>query len=239
MHLTEVADPRAFGCVPTDAQDRVTAFLEKMPDPVMNRINAGCYVFRRSIVDGIPFGRPVSVERETFPGLLAAGALVLGYVDLAYWLDLGTPEAFVRGSCDLVSGRVASPAVPGPSGESLVLPGAEVAADAKVFGGTTVGMGARIGAGALVEGSVLHDGAVIEAGAHIRGSVVGRDAFIGVGTVLEGVVVGDGARVGAGNDCSAGCASSATPYSATAASASAPTANLGLSCAQQTGGHCV
>ena len=204
LHLTEVEDPRAFGCVPTDAQDRVTAFLEKMPDPVTNRINAGCYVFRRSIVDTIPFGRPVSVERVTFPGLLAAGALVLGYVDLAYWLDLGTPAAFVRGSCDLVSGRVASPAVPGPTGESLVLPGADVAADAKVFGGTTVGAGARIGPGALVEGSVLHDGAVVEAGAHVRASVVGRDAFVGAGTVVEGAVIGDGARVGAGNELLAG-----------------------------------
>jgi len=204
LHLTEVEDPRAFGCVPTDAQDRVTAFLEKMPDPVTNRINAGCYVFRRAIVDTIPFGRPVSVERETFPGLLAGGAMVLGYVDLAYWLDLGTPAAFVRGSCDLVSGRVASPAVPGPTGESLVLPGADVAADAKVFGGTTVGAGARIGAGAVVEGSVLHDGAVVEAGAHVRASVVGRDAFVGAGTVVEGAVIGDGARVGAGNELLAG-----------------------------------
>ena len=58
-----------------------------------DQINAGCYVFRRSAVETIPAGRPVSVERETFPGLLAAGATVLGYVDSAYWLDTGTPAA--------------------------------------------------------------------------------------------------------------------------------------------------
>ena len=70
LHLTEVEDPRAFGCVPTDEHGRVTAFLEKTPDPVTNQVNAGCYVFRRSVIDAIPAGRPVSVERETFPGLI-------------------------------------------------------------------------------------------------------------------------------------------------------------------------
>ncbi len=126
LYLTEVEDARAFGCVPLDDDGRVTAFLEKMPEPVTNRINAGCYVFRRSVIDRIPEGKVVSVERETFPGLLADGATVMGYVDTAYWLDLGTPEAFVRGSRDLVTGALASPALPGPTGDRLVLDGASV-----------------------------------------------------------------------------------------------------------------
>jgi mannose-1-phosphate guanylyltransferase len=200
LHLTEVEDPRAFGCVPTDATGRVTDFLEKTPHPVTNRINAGCYVFRRGVLDGIPTGRPVSVERETFPTLLREGACVLGHLDPAYWLDLGTPAAFVRGSRDLVLGRVHSPALPGEPGECLVLRGAQVAADAVVTGGTTVGAGAVIGAGAVVEGSVLLDGAVVGDGATVRDSIVGRAATVGAGTVLDGVVVGDGADVGAGNE---------------------------------------
>ena len=200
LHLTEVEDPRAFGCVPTDADGRVTAFLEKTPDPVTNRINAGCYVFRRGLIDTIPADRPVSVERETVPDLVAAGAQVLGHVDPAYWLDLGTPAAFVQGSSDLVTGKLSSPALPGPVGEFLVLPGAVVAADAVLSGGTTVGAGAQVGAGAVVEGSVLLDGAVVRAGAQVRSSVVGRDAVVGAGTVLSGVVVGDEAEVGEGNE---------------------------------------
>ncbi len=206
LHLTEVEDARAFGCVPTDDSGRVTAFLEKMPNPVTNRINAGCYVFRRSVVDAIPADRPVSVERETFPELVAAGALVLGHVDAAYWLDLGTPAAFVRGSCDLVLGKLVSPALPGPTGDRLLLPGAEVADDAVVTGGTAVGAGARVAAGATVEGSVLLDGAVVGAGAVVRGSVVGRDATVGPGAALDGVVVGDGASRGRGQRAGARCA---------------------------------
>src|SRR5262249_3669286 len=101
LHLTKVDDPRAFGCVPTDSSGLVTAFLEKDPNPVTNQINAGTYVFRRAVVDDIPTGRPVSVERETFPGLLAAGARVVSYVDSTYWRDLGKPNDFALGSADL------------------------------------------------------------------------------------------------------------------------------------------
>src|SRR6195952_769809 len=160
LYLTEVEDPRAFGCVPTDDDGRVTAFLEKTPEPVTNRINAGCYVFRRRIIDDIPAGRPVSVERETFPGLLAEGALVMGHVDSSYWLDLGTPAAFVQGSCDLVQGRISSSALPGPVGDALLLEDAS-ADGASVTGGTTLGRHAHVAAGATVERSVVFDGAEV------------------------------------------------------------------------------
>lgn len=203
LHLSRVEDPRAFGLVPTDDTGRVTAFLEKPETPeqiVTDQINAGAYIFRRSVIDTIPAGRPVSVERETFPGLLASGAHLQGMVDSTYWLDLGTPRAFVRGSADLVLGRAPSPAVPGRCGEQLVLAGATVAADAKLTGGTVVGEGALIGAGARIEGSAVLAGAVVEPGAVITDSLVGAGARIGSRTVVEDAVIGDGARVGADNE---------------------------------------
>ena len=152
LHLVEVPDPSRFGCVPTDGTGRVTAFLEKTPEPVTNRINAGCYVFRRSVIDEIPPGRVISVERETFPGLIDSGALVMGYLETAYWLDVGTPEAFVQGSRDLVLGRLVSAALPagaGAPGEMLRLAGGRVDPAARVCGGTVVGAGARGGRGCL------------------------------------------------------------------------------------------
>ncbi|MBQ0987207.1 NDP-sugar synthase [Streptomyces sp. F63] len=203
LHLTRVDDPRAFGLVPTDGSGRVTAFLEKPQTPeeiVTDQINAGAYVFDRSVIDSIPEGRPVSVERETFPGLLEAGAHLHGMVDSTYWLDLGTPQAFVRGSADLVLGRAPSPAVPGDCGDHLVLDGADVAPDAKLTGGTVVGTGARVGAGASLDGSTVLDGAVIGEGARITDSLIGAGAVIGARTVLHGAVIGDGATVGADNE---------------------------------------
>ncbi|MGV2920352.1 sugar phosphate nucleotidyltransferase [Streptomyces alfalfae] len=203
LHLTRVADPRAYGLVPTDPTGRVTAFLEKPQTPeeiVTDQINAGAYVFRRSVIDMIPAGRPVSVERETFPDLLSSGAHLQGMVDSTYWLDLGTPQAFVRGSADLVLGRAPSPAVPGRHGEHLVLPGASVAADAKLTGGTVIGADALIGEGVRIAGSTVLAGAVVEPGAVITDSLIGAGARIGTRSVLSGAVIGDAAAVGADNE---------------------------------------
>ncbi|MFD5702779.1 mannose-1-phosphate guanylyltransferase [Streptomyces lasiicapitis] len=203
LHLTKVADPRAYGLVPTDPTGRVTAFLEKPQTPqeiVTDQINAGAYVFRRSVIDTIPAGRPVSVERETFPDLLASGAHLQGMVDSTYWLDLGTPQAFVRGSADLVLGRAPSPAVPGRCGDRLILPSAQVAADAKLTGGTVVGEDAVVGEGARLVGSTVLSGAVIEPGAVITDSLIGARASVGARSVLTGAVIGDGAYVGADNE---------------------------------------
>lgn len=203
LYLTRVEDPRAFGLVPTDSEGRVVEFLEKPETDeqiVTDQINAGCYVFKRSLIDQIPTGRPVSVEREIFPELLASGAKVIGVVDDGYWLDLGTPLDFRKGSCDLVTGLAPSPALPGPTGKSLLLDTASVSADATVDGGTIVGRGARIRSGAVVHGSVVFDEAVIGAAAIVDGCVVGRGAVVGPNVILRGVVVGDGARIGPGNE---------------------------------------
>jgi mannose-1-phosphate guanylyltransferase len=197
LYLTRVADPRAFGCVPTDESGQVLAFLEKDPYPRSDQINAGAYVFRREVLESIPTGRPVSVERETFPGLLAGGGRLIGYISDAYWRDLGTPSDFVEGSADLVRGLAPTCALPGPAGEALLLAGAEIAADAVVTGGSTVGAGCVVESGAVVDGAVLFDGARIGAGAQVRRSVVGFDARVGPGAVLADAIVGDRAVLGA------------------------------------------
>jgi mannose-1-phosphate guanylyltransferase len=197
LHLVRVQDPRAFGCVPTDDDGRVTAFLEKTEDPPTDQINAGCYVFRRDVIESVPEGRPVSVERETFPGLLASGARMSGHVDVAYWRDMGTPLDLVKGSADLVRGVAPSAALPGPTGEHLLLDGASVHPTARVFGGTTVGRNVTIGKGARVEGSMLFDGAVVADEARVISSVVGFGARVDRGAVVHETVVGDRAVVGA------------------------------------------
>ncbi|WP_285488417.1 NDP-sugar synthase [Amycolatopsis taiwanensis] len=198
LHLQRVADPSRFGSVPTDENGRVTAFLEKTPNPPTDQINAGCYVFRREIIEAIPAGRRISVERDTFPGLLAAGAHLHGFVDASYWLDVGTPEAFVRGSADLVRGVAPTSALPGPVGEALILDGAHVAAGATVTGGATIGTGAEVATGARIDGSVLFDGVVIGEDVVVENSVLGVGARVEKGAVLRGVVLGDGATVGSG-----------------------------------------
>lgn len=195
LHLVEVDDARAFGCVPTDGDGRVTGFVEKSDRPVTNQVNAGCYVFRRRVVDEIPAGRVVSVERETFPALVAADRLVVGYVETAYWRDVGTPASLVAASRDLVLGMATSPAVPPAPGPARIAAAADVHDGARVDGGSLVDAGARVGEGARVTGSVVMAGAVVRARATVVDSVVGPDAVVGERASLEAVTLGDGARV--------------------------------------------
>ncbi|MGO1962406.1 MAG: sugar phosphate nucleotidyltransferase [Corynebacterium sp.] len=197
LHLLRVADPRAFGCVPTAEDGRVEAFLEKAEDPPTDQINAGCYVFQRDVIESIPEGRVVSVERDVFPDLLVKGRRLYGHVDQAYWRDLGTPDDFVRGSSDLVRGIAPSPLLAGRNGEALVDESAAVAGGALLLGGTVIGRGAEIGAGARVDTSVVFDGVEIEAGATVERCVVAAGARIGARAHLRDTVVGEGAVVGA------------------------------------------
>ena len=70
--LTPVDDPSRYGVVPIDDGGRVEAFVEKPPpgEAPTNWINAGTYVLEPSVLDRIPAGRRVSIERETFPGMV-------------------------------------------------------------------------------------------------------------------------------------------------------------------------
>jgi mannose-1-phosphate guanylyltransferase len=171
LHLIDVADARAFGCVPTDTDGRVTAFLEKMDNPVTNSINAGCYIFNPAIIDRIPLGKVVSVERETFPGLVASGRPVYGYKEQSYWLDVGTPAALFKGSRDLIAG------------DFQAMPGTTIAPDATIIGGTSIGTGCVIASGATLDDCIVGDGVTIGAGAHLSHCFIAHGTEIAPGTL--------------------------------------------------------
>src|SRR5699024_7254257 len=149
--------------------------------------------FRREVIEKIPQGRAVSVEREIFPALLTGGARIVGHVDASYWRDMGTPEDFVRGSAGLVRGIAPSPALDGNRGESLVHDSAGVSPGALLIGGTVAGRGVEVGAGARLDGAVLFDGAKVEAGAVVERSIVGFGARVGPRALIRDAVIGDGA----------------------------------------------
>ncbi len=182
LHLTQVEDARAFGCVPTDDQGRVTAFLEKMDNPITNQINAGCYVFNPRVLTTIPLGAVVSVERETFPQLVANNAAVYGYVENSYWLDIGTPRALLKASIDIVH----------KSGESLVMPGAQIDPTATISGGSCIGSNSVVGPAVRVEGSIIEADVVIEKGAVITNSFVAAGAHVDKGAEIASSFVTNG-----------------------------------------------
>jgi mannose-1-phosphate guanylyltransferase len=180
--LTPVEDPSRYGVVPIDAEGRVEAFIEK-PDPgtaPSNWINAGVYVLEPSVLAGIPTGRKVSIERETFPELVAQRSLFAVQSD-AYWIDAGTPEAYLQAHLDLLDG------VRGEF-EVAIDPSARVDPDAKVSR-SLVGAGAVIAAGTEIIDSVVMAGARIGAGARVERSLVGGRASIGASCELDDLVV--------------------------------------------------
>jgi mannose-1-phosphate guanylyltransferase len=184
LHLTAVEDARAYGCVPTDSNGRVTAFLEKMDSPVTNMINAGCYVFNPAVIKAISLNTVISIERETFPELISKDAKVFGFIDNAYWLDIGTPDALLKGSRDLVLGVADASAlsmahVARHNGGALIMEEAVVDSTAIISGGSSIGGQATIGASAEISGSIIDKGATVNAGAIVI------DSFVESGAIVE------------------------------------------------------
>jgi len=188
LHLTEVSDARAFGVV--EIQDtRILSFNEKMENPPTNIINAGCYIFNRDVIDSIPDDRIVSVERDTFPSLIATGSKLFGYVDSAYWIDIGTPAALLKATTDLISGLAHSIAF------DQLLAGDEFFRRA----GSLIARSAVIDPTANIEaGSLISAGAHIQAGTRITASLIGQAATVGPGASLTRTFVASNTQIPGG-----------------------------------------
>jgi len=224
IYLMAVPDPRPFGLVETGADGRLRAFKEKPTTPeeiTTDTVNAGIYMIDAALLDRIPRGAVVSVERDVFPALIRDRIPAFGWIARAYWRDIGTPASYREAQLDLLARRVRTPLAPAgretrgswiaddarvASGArieppSVIGPGAEVAARAQVGPGTVIGARCRIGAGARVDGAVLWEDVEVGAGATLRqcvaaaGAVIGARARIGPGVTLEaGARVPDEAR---------------------------------------------
>jgi mannose-1-phosphate guanylyltransferase len=197
--LTPVEDPSRYGLVRVHADGRVLSFLEKpRPEEIdTNLINAGLYVLEPDVLDLIPADRPVSIEREIFPQLVEEDA-VAGVSLPGYWLDVGTPEAYLQAHRDVLERNFVT-----ELGEelgtdyTLVAEGAELSTEARVVPPVFVGRGARIGAGARIGSlAVIGADAVIGQGAAIESSVIGAGATVGAHTHVSGSIVGEQAELG-------------------------------------------
>ena len=219
--LTPVADPTRYGLVRLAGDGRVSTFLEKPRAEEIDTdlINAGLYVLEPDVLELVPSGRTVSIERDVFPRLAGDGS-VYGLALDGYWLDIGTPESYLQAHRDVLErsfptevgdalgadftlvdpsarvdpgARLVPPVYVGP--EAVVEPGARAGSLA------VLGAGVRLGAGAIVESSVLGAGATVGPHAVLLGSVVGDHAEVGASCEVRNLaVVGPGARLGHGNE---------------------------------------
>jgi mannose-1-phosphate guanylyltransferase len=195
--LTPVDDPSAFGVVPTDPDGRVLGFIEKPPrdEAPTNLINAGVYVMEPTVFGRIPTGRVSSAERELFPGMVSDGARLFAVSTDAYWMDIGTPEKYLRANLDALSGRFHTDAVPQP-GDGVVLmeQGATISPGARVSA-ACIGADAMVLDRAVVKDSVLLPGAIVEPGAHVTTTVLGERARVTADVTVAGAAVADGQTI--------------------------------------------
>ena len=218
--LAPVDDPSRYGLVRCADDGRVKAFVEKpRPEEIdTDLINAGLYVLEPSVLELIPPGQPVSIERDVFPRLVEAGSLYGFRLD-GYWRDIGTPESYLHAHRDVLERNFLTEVGEELGGDyTLVADGAQVSPEARlvppvyVGAGAVVGAGARVGslavigagasggAGAAVEYAVVGAGATVGSDATVAGSIVGERASVGDDCDVSGLsVVGPGARVGERN----------------------------------------
>lgn len=203
--------PLPYGVVMTDAEGKITGFLEK---PGWSRVfsdlvNTGIYILEPEIFDHIPAAGASDFGRDIFPALLQAGLPLYGWEMSGYWCDVGAPEAYLSAQQALLEGEVDLPVVTGLHPESRIDAGASLEGPCRVGRGTVIGQGAvirnsvigencTVGAGAVLENCCLWAGSAVREKARAVGSVLCRNAVAGCGAVLSrGCVLGEEASAGA------------------------------------------
>ncbi|MEI6709629.1 MAG: NDP-sugar synthase [Actinomycetota bacterium] len=187
--LHPVEDPSRFGVVPTTPEGKVIDFVEKPPreEAPTNLINAGTYVFEPSVLSRIaPLGR-VSVERETFPVLAGEGVLY-ALADENYWLDTGTPQAFIQANVDLLKGREHVHEFVGIADGSWVHPSATVDPTATIIN-SVIDRDCIVSHNVILTEAILMPGAIVQPDTQISSSIIGPGAVVGSSSVLGAICV--------------------------------------------------
>jgi mannose-1-phosphate guanylyltransferase len=165
LHLTPIDDPSQYGVVETNADGWVTRFVEK-PQPGETQstvINAGTYVLEPSVLNLMPEGQRLSIERVVFPEMVKQGTLCAMPTN-DYWIDTGRPDTYLAANLDLIDGTRETIL-------SSVGAQAHVSASASVVH-SVIGEGAQIGDGCVIVDSVILPGASVGAGVRLERSLV-------------------------------------------------------------------
>jgi mannose-1-phosphate guanylyltransferase len=217
LALVPVGDPTAYGLVHLEEDHSVRDFVEKPSSDKIdtNLISAGAYVLEREVLELVPPDRNVSIEREVWPLLVGDG--LYGFPSESYWLDIGTPERYLKGTFDIIEGNVETAVKERLGSDWLaidasaevngrVIPPAVLERGVRVAKGAHVGSLAvlagdvSIGVGSTVERAVILNGAQIGDGCTLRDCIVAAGCRVGARTqITGGAVLGEGVTVGADN----------------------------------------
>jgi len=209
--LTPVDNPTIYGVVETDGAGMVQRFVEKPSwDKVTsNMINAGIYILEPEVLAHIPSSTRSMFENYLFPRLLEIGEPLLGYPSEAYWIDIGTPEKYLKANHDLLLNRGAGYLQTGTGshihpkaqieGPVLLGDGCAISEDVRIIGPAVLGRNCQVGKSSVIDGAVLWDGVRVGEASTLRNCVVCANSYIEHRCLVpEGCVLGNNVRVESG-----------------------------------------
>ncbi len=186
MVLTTPRHQANYGVVEVGEGGRIHSIAGRPADRTPP--NAGRYTFtglhllEPEVLDAIPAGGRVEINRDVYPRLLEEGKAIRAHIHSGFWREFGTPRLYIDGSIALLS-----------------------------HGGGDALKGLRAAEGIFLDGVTLPGGPVLEppillgrgtvvgrSGVHLGGVITGRQVRIGDGCSLRSTIVWDGARIGDG-----------------------------------------
>ncbi len=221
LMLKRVVDPLDYGLVVTDANSRITQFMEKpgWSQVISDTVNTGIYVLEPEVLDHLKPHQSYDFSQDVLPSLLSKGAALYGYIaEDSYWCDIGTVPAYVRAFSDVLEGHVRHVRLGRDIGNGIwVEPGVEIAPDATIYGPVYLGQDVKIKGEAVIYGpTMVRDFTVVDSRAQIERASIWSHCYIGESTevrgaivcsqcniraksvILEGAVIGDNTLVGRG-----------------------------------------
>jgi mannose-1-phosphate guanylyltransferase len=200
--LCKVEDSTRYGVAEIANDGRITRFVEKPPKGTApsNLINAGVYVLSPEVLQLIPKGCRVSMEREIFPKLAAEGKLY-GYRVEGLWMDVGKPDEYLETNRILLETLFKNEKYRTKSGVVLKKP---VALGKKVIIGeksvigpyAVLGENVDVGKNVTIRDSVIFPAAQISDSVSIEGAIIGEGAVIGENVKIgRGCIVADQAVI--------------------------------------------
>jgi mannose-1-phosphate guanylyltransferase len=196
ISMWEVEDPTRFGIIGTDSDSCVTRFLEKpkKEEAFSNWINAGVYVLEPEVLDLMEPDKVISIEREIFP-LLAEKRRLYGFKFYGFWVDAGTPEAYLETHRTLLDNMQITLALPENvqiNQPVLIGRNCEFADDTKIGPYVTMGDDVSVQTGTVLTNSVVLGNTKIGKNNHLSNVIVGYGCSIEDNIRLgKQVVIGD------------------------------------------------
>lgn len=185
ISLWPVENVSEFGAADVEKNGHVVGFVEKPRpgDAPSNLINAGAYCLEPSILEYIPTGRLVSMEKEIFPQIINDTNRFYGFKFKGYWIDIGRISSYIDVHKHLLNKNNMS---------FLRGDNSEIYGSLK---NSVIGDNVYIGKNSKLESSIVYNNVRIEQGVVLSNCVIGENSRIGQNSDIKNSVIGDNEQI--------------------------------------------